>query len=246
MKIDPDIKEVLEWFVAFAQMDLPNLKPGDRAKLFIEAQEALDPVKYLRNIGFPPDRIKKWLEKGIKLENGNVSKPFPAWFSSFPRKDTKEFWEMLSEAQKVIIQDLSLFSEMHDDKKGKLFINLEKMAVVTRTKSNLPFMISIIPLSENFGKYTQFKIHMLLNGLPASVVRKCHGCPKIFLNFSLREKKFCSDKCMWRVMQANQRAKDPKGYKAKQKKKMWLRYEEEQKNKYPGAKVKINRRVHYE
>ena len=40
--------EVLQWFVNFANLDLERIKPGDKAKLLVEAAENLWPTKELR------------------------------------------------------------------------------------------------------------------------------------------------------------------------------------------------------
>jgi len=50
MKIEPERREAREWLLQFSQVNLDQLRPGDKAKLLVEAEEYLSPHNELLEI----------------------------------------------------------------------------------------------------------------------------------------------------------------------------------------------------
>jgi len=80
-----------------------------------------------------------------------------------------------------------------------------------------------------------------LDKIPATAIRRCQECNRLFVQLKGKARKFCSKKCMNRWHTRKRRQADPEAYRAKQREIMRKRYERKQKEKY-GPNVKINRR----
>jgi len=222
------VKGTLQWFVDFANMDLDTIKLGDKAKLLVESEEYLSPLK---EISGKPLLSKKAL--GI------------AWPFEIPDKESAEYWALLLHLQKVVREHLQSFLPS-----GTLIIahHYERMDVKVTCGPKQPFRITFFPITETQDGYIRFKILRLLEGFPCHAIRKCPGCEKFFFNPTRREKTFCSPKCMWKVIAGKRRKelkeKHPQKYKAylkKQREIMSRKYEEKRKAEL-GPNVKVRRR----
>jgi len=91
------------------------------------------------------------------------------------------------------------------------------------------FSLSLTPIAKSLSAYFQFKVYRLFDGVPVSTLSRCPGCKKLFLDFTLREKKFCSRQCMWRVSSESYRKAHPEEYRRKMKKVMKEVYAEKKK-----------------
>jgi len=247
--------ELLEWYVQFAQLKLDELKPGDRAKLSIEAGENLFPSVELEQLGIPIEILKEQAkEKEIRFPGGKIKVPssFRDWALNLPQKDTKEFWNLISHLQEVIQNTLLTLLGPYTEKDGTKYLGLGSLNFAGETQFQISgeenvFKFFYIPLSKTHGEYVELKLYRLMDGLPTTTIMKCPGCDGYFINTSLRIKKFCSSKCMWKVNAQKKRdelKKNPKEYKAyleKQKERMSKKYDKEIGDKL-GKNVKRKKR----
>ena len=237
--MEKERQEALEWFVQFANMNLKTIKPGDKAKLLVESEEYLLPMKDLEKAGLGgpvSDNLYKLYEP-LGLTRKDVEKKrmgIMAWASEIPKKHTLEYWAMIEDLQKIVLETLREVSGHGGDTvrfgfgwEGRMMV----MAVWEKTLN-----LSFIPCASTHHEYIQLKIYQLLNGLPRGAIEKCPGCKKYFLNPSFRKKTFCSPRCMWRVNTAKRREADREGYNEYQAKLMKDRYRE--KNGHPRLKTK--------
>jgi len=198
-------KETLEWFVNFANMNLAELKLGDKAKLSIEASEYLFPhweVKELNQYAASKDKslhtfaaihIMKW-----------------AFDSRILSKDLNEpqYWERMAQLQTVVQKTLGIREAPNQ---MELFWMGDTVFHWMRQR-NGKYSLSWVPLYRNQEDYIEAKLYRLLDGLPSATVYQCLGCKKYSVNFTLRKKQFCSPRCMWRVNTAKRRDADREGY----------------------------------
>jgi hypothetical protein len=221
--MEKERREALEWFVQFANMNLNDLKLGDKAKLVVESQEYLFPTKELEDL--PPYRLM-----GGDLRR--FTKEMSWAFKEPPQRDSEEYWSLILHLQAALEHTLSLLApKYHPLPKGVIDLSggvaPEKIwaaTVMVRSGGNLKnFSFSYVPLADSHADYIEIKLNLLLNGLPRSTLKSCPGpirigkgkfeaCGKFFLNFSRRNKRFCSPRCMWRFNTAKRRAADPEGY----------------------------------
>jgi hypothetical protein len=236
-----DKQEALQWFVDFANMDLQTIKPGDKAKLLVEAEEYLWPREELKSF-----RVIHTPE-ALSEKMGRM-----AWALEIPPRESAEYWAAIVRSREGIrklfshniIRVTAHFSpEISMDSLKKSAISVVALGhdeVLWRTEKgpNVPYTTILLPLTGSQDEYLCLKILMLLEGLPQHAIRKCPGCEQFFFNPTRRKKEFCSPKCMWRVTAGKRRKelkeKHPKKYKAylkKQREIMIQRYEEKQKAK---------------
>jgi len=243
--MDKDRKEAIDFLVRFANMNLNELKPGDKAKLLVESEEHL----FLKGSSLHE------LFRSASMGNTNIFTSIMGlredialgyrrmkWaFKPSPEKDSAEYWSMLLHLQKVIKEMLSGFAQ------GEIPFHLAFLALVGWDSGKKVFL----PLSGNLDNYLRFKIAYLLfdSPHPASVqiclAPKCHN---FFINMSLRKKRFCSPRCMWRFNTTERRKhlkeEEPEKYRTyldKQRELMAKKYEKDVHARYPKAKV--SRRV---
>jgi hypothetical protein len=226
-------QEALQWFVDFANMDLEAIKPGDKAKLLVEAEEYL----------FFKSEMEE-LKKRIPISKRAIG-PVLAWVLKIPPKESDEYWPTILHLQKVVREHFLNFMVS-----APYIVSYGHQTVLTRIVwgSKLPFTITYFPATESPDEYVCFKIFMLLEGFPGHALRRCPGCEKFFFNPTRRKKAFCSPKCMWRMI-AGKRRKElkenhPKKYEAylkKQREIMSQKYEKEKKAEL-GPNVKIQRK----
>jgi len=218
--MDKERQEVLEWFVQFANLNLTELRPGDKAKLLVESEEHLFPMQELKRI--PP---LSPLFTGEK----------PWAFKELPKKDSEQYWSTILHLQDIVKRTLWLFAERVPIP-GKGFDYATQtgekvwaeMVIVRSEWNNEKFSFSIIPLGKSHDYYIRIKLNLLLNGLPRSNLQRCLApkCGKYFVNISLRSKRFCSPRCMWRFNSAKRRDVNGEGYREYQKLLMRDRYRE--------------------
>jgi hypothetical protein len=250
--MEKDRQETLEWFVQFANMDLEEIKPGDQLKLIVESGEYLFPKKEweeLRKIptksipgDLAPHLISQTMyEKGLgrmdwvfdELKEPNLN----ALRNRLSALQTSEYWaqiRLLQTTCKLIFEANSRASS-----NGSLIVlpfRTEIIGIFKGGPGKQPFRLTYLPITGTQEEYIQLKLFRLLDGLPPHTVKVCPGCEKCFLNPTLREKNFCSPRCMWRVNTAKRREADREGYNEYQAKLMKDRYRE--KNGHPRLKTK--------
>jgi hypothetical protein len=249
--MDKDRREALEWFIQFTQMDLKDFKPGNRAKFLAEYEEYLLP-----DIREERERLKKemkyYMQKEGKEGTGYI---FEAFFS-YPSKklihmDETSFWNFMKDVQFIV---RSIFLKVAEPNyiipkspalgsTGPTGIWYQEARCYLDINKN-PMQLVFVPIKEIWLDYLLIKLYTLLSGFPRTTIQKCLGCDKLFLNPSLRIKKFCSSRCLWRFNARKRREADPEGYKEKQREIMKARYlrktaEELEK---PIDKIKIQKR----
>lgn len=200
--------EALRWFVDFVNMDLDQLKRGDKEKLFVEAEECL----------FVTEDSLRW---GISDKDvWAVLKKEMAWVSETPPKDTPEYWRLLKKLQQEL-KELFDFTGA-EGFNGRMWIG----KMLLNLKRNRAFFLGFAPLAGTHEEYIKAMVFWCLDGLPGHVIRNCPGCEKYFLNTSFRKKIFCSSRCMSRVNAAKRREADREGYRKYQRELMRDRYRE--------------------
>jgi hypothetical protein len=86
------------------------------------------------------------------------------------------------------------------------------------------YYLSLLPLTDSHEDYIRLTLFQLLDGLSRATINKCPICKKYFLNTTLRKKRFCSPKCIWRFNAKKRRETDPEAYKKYQKELMQDKY----------------------
>jgi hypothetical protein len=221
--------EALQWFVDFANLDLENIKPGDRAKLLVEAeeyQEYLWPVKELREYQWPSPLSKEHL--------GRL-----AWGLEVPPKESPEYWTAVLQAHEAVrafflqflIPTVHPSPEVSVSSSDKSFPAIQirgfdRILWWVGKGYKFSYKVKILPVAESQKDYLWLKIIMLLDGLPQHAIRVCPGCKKFFFNPTNREKRFCGEKCMRRISTVEYREKHNKKYKDYQNVLMKDRYRE--------------------
>ncbi len=242
--MDKSRKEAIDFFVRFANMNLNELTPGDKAKLLVESEEHL----FLK-----ASSVDSWFQTA-SMEHTGVFKFFTAsqedvellrrrmkWvFKALPQKDSAGYWSMLLHLQEVTRELLSGFAQ------AEYPFQFVFPALVGWDFGKKIFL----PLSGRADNYICFKItYFLLEGPQRATVQACIApkCNNFFINTSRRKKRFCSPRCMWRFNTTERRKhlreKEPAKYRAyldKQKDLMAQRYEKSVHAQHPKAKV--NRR----
>lgn len=235
-------EEALKWFVQFANMDLEEIKPGDKAKLLVESEEYLFPNKEV-------EEFKRIITKGIpahiaqEMMSGNSMTLLKSSLGKVGwafDKDSPEHWTKILQLQSPVKRVLQLISEfhLHDGSSEALPWTTTVTGVFQWGHGKQPFTLNYLPITGTQDDYIELKLFRFLDGLPSHAIRLCPGCEKYFFNPSLRDKNFCSPRCMWRI-NTEQRRKDlkekhPQKYKAylkKQKEIMRQKYEKKQKAK---------------
>jgi hypothetical protein len=154
----------------------------------------------------------------------------------------------LQEATRQILSTFCAFS-------GKEARHGQKRSSSSETESffNVPYLVNPswgedgifrldqFPIARDHQEYVLLKIYRLMDGLWAFALRKCPGCDKFFLNFSLRRKTYCSPRCMWRARAKRYRTANPDKYREYQNEFMRRKYEKATKAR-SGSNVKISRR----
>lgn len=205
--------EALQWFVDFANLDLITIKPGDRAKLLVEAKERLWPVIEMKEF-----------QRGLALSLDIESSPM-AWALDIPPEKSQKYWIAILQSQEEI---LKVFREyvLSVTNYGVVISGRNEMTWWAGRGNKSPYTMKFLPLTESQGEYLRLKIFMLLDGFQDHAIRLCPGCEKFFFNPTNREKRFCGTRCMWRISTAERRQADREGYNEYQKGLMQDRYRE--------------------
>lgn len=207
--------EALQWFVDFANLDLESIKPGDKAKLLVEAKERLWPVEEMEEF-----------QRGLSYEWG-IGTTCMRWAVNLPSEGSQEYWSAIVQSQRGVLQIFRLYflhpPTAHDPLVSE---GHHEMAWRVEGGGKSPFGMKILPLTDAQDEYLEFKLFMLLEGFQAHAIRLCPGCKNFFLNLTNREKRFCGSRCMWRITTAERREADREGYNEYQKELMKDRYRE--------------------
>jgi len=245
--MDKEKLQHLEWIVQFANMDnVFDLKPGDKAKLIIEAEEYLFDIKEWESINF--------LDQNDKEEFSHYQAEAKL---KLPQKDSDEYWDLLDTIHNLVNQNLSMIINAFVPGRPNFFpltqygwdasIDPNPNIVVLLCSDGNKFRLMSFVENQSPAEYVLRKLFDIFNGLPLTTLNQCPGCNRFFVNFSQREKRFCSSKCMWRINAEERRRelkKNPKKYKEylkKQKEIMRRKYEEKRKAQL-GTNVKIKKR----
>ena len=243
--MDKDRKEAIDFFVRFANMNLNDLKPGDKAKLLVESEEhlflkrsSLDELFRSAPMG-DTDIFKSIIGSREDITLGYRKMKWA--FKPPPEKDSAEYRSILLHLQKVIKEMLSGFA------RNGIPFHIAFLAFVGWDSGKKVFF----PLSGSLDHYLRFKIaYLLFEGPHPATVQTCLApkCHNFFINTSLRKKRFCSPRCMWRFNTSERRKhlkeEEPEKYRTyldKQRELMAKKYEKDVHARYPKAKV--SRRV---
>jgi len=227
--MEKERRQKLEWFIQFSNMDLDKLRPGDKAKLEVEAPDNLFPRKELEEITIP--------------QQGASHPRFPLYgFETYLPKWILEplTWDTINELQTQVKNVLSSLSQRKEDRPG---------ALTFPTKTNFifnwndRFRLSKIPLPTDHETYIALKIYDLVNGLSTDVIQKCKACGKYFLKPNRRKKLFCSYDCNWKYH--GQIYRQNENYKKRKRNSQWKRYPKDLERKL-GRRVKVKRRINRE
>lgn len=227
--MEKERQEALQWFVDFANMNLAELKLGDKAKLSIEASEYLFPHREVKE-------LNQYAASKSKSLHAFAALHLMEWAFDSPilPKDLNEpqYLERMAQLQTVVQKTLGIREAPNQMESfwmaGTVFHWMRRR--------NGRYSLSWVPLYRDQEEYIETKLYRLLDDLPSATVYQCLGCKKYSVNFTLRKKQFCSPRCMWRVNTAKRREADKEGYNKYQAKLMRDRYRE--KNGHRRLKTK--------
>lgn len=229
--MDQQEREPLQWFVNFANTDLDNVNPGDKAKLLVEAPEHLFPLNDLQQFDLglkSPRAYRKYVRK-------------MPWLSKIPKKLSKR-WERIVELQIAVKRVLEGFCGMSPGHTfGTVLGETQEMFVKVEKRENEAIEISYFPLTKDHNEHVDQMVVRIFARLPCAV-NKCLFCTKFFLNFSQRLKRYCSPKCVWKANAKQRRELDPEGYRKKQREIMWRTYPDRKAKEIGLKKVFVQRR----
>jgi len=202
--MEKEKQEALQWFVDFANTNLQEIKPGDKAKLLVEAEDYLLPKEEIQAFSSIKDEL---VEK------------MPWAFNQSPKKSSK-YWKNLIALQNTVRGIFVGMSEHPYPVKGiktlpwsTAFIRGEAITKMERGQGKEPIRLFYLQVTKTQSQYVWLKIERLLEGLPGHTIQECPGCRRFFFNPTLREKNFCSSRCMWKVNATKRREADREGYR---------------------------------
>ena len=108
--------ETLRWFISFVNMDLQEIKPEDKARLFVESQEYLFPQKEMEafdsffkqrkvySIEIPTDgsKVELDIKSGIPKEEAPIPKEIFGRMQWAFKQPLTEYWNSLVKLQEVV------------------------------------------------------------------------------------------------------------------------------------------------
>lgn len=151
-----------------------------------------------------------------------------------PPRESQEYWDAIRRSQKavreVLKENISTSLPPNDPQEKAVPVITFKhgeVAWAVMRGYKLPFEIKFIPIAESRDDYLSWTIPALLDGLSEDAIRVCPGCKKFFFNPTKREKRFCSARCMSKVLTRERRQADRDAYNEYQKKLMKDRRKEE-------------------
>jgi hypothetical protein len=198
----------LQWLVDFANLDLEQIGPGDRAKL-LEESGCLWPVKelkaYSRLAPLPKERLSDF-----------------SWALEIPGKKSPEYWSAIFVAQKAV-RDLFAFLQITAHPSAgapskavaSLLRGYDEVLWWMTKGPGVPYSLNFLRVTKSQEDYLRLKILGLLEGFSQHAVSRCPGCNKWFFNPTKREKRFCGNRCIWRTNTAKRRAASKKQKKEK-------------------------------
>jgi hypothetical protein len=224
--MEKEQQKALQWFVEFANMNLAELTPGDKAKLGVESEEYLFPKREFEEVqkifgstGEGTEDYNRLLNHIKRLEKGM------GWAFDTPPRDSPEYWSLIRELQSAVKETLGEVAVYHPQKIGiwPQGASIENLAFWGWDAEG-KFRYFEIPLTGSHNDYIIIKLYRLSNNIIGrSTLRICPApkrdkqCGKFFLNFSRREKRFCSSRCMWRFNTAERRKANPEANREYQK-----------------------------
>ena len=164
-------------------------------------------------------------------------------FGPIPDHQSSEYWETIVTLQGAVKELFSYdffsgllsrlsprqraaFSKKKPAPQDEAWLHIETIWWVGKRRES-PYSVKMIPIANTQPLCLLLKILKLLDGLPSHVITQCSGCDNLFLNPTLKEKRFCSNRCMWRVNTRNRREANREAYNQYQKELMQARYREE-------------------
>lgn len=212
--------EILKWFVEFANLSLKPIAPGDRAKLLVES-DCLWPRQELNGYGRP-----------IPV-SGKALSDF-SWALKIAGKESPKYWSAIVTAQNAVRR---LFAFLQITARSSTGAPSTAAAIVLRGHDEvlwrvgkgpgIPYTLELLPVTKSQEDYLRLKILRLLEGFSQHAIRVCPGCKRFFFNPTNREKRFCSERCMRRVVTREYRESHKEAYNGHQAKLMKKRYREE-------------------
>ena len=221
-------EEALAWFVGFANLDLRAVKPGDKAKLQVEAEEHL----------WPKAELEEYQSVSPVRSLPAVIKERLQWIAVAPRRESPEYWACILRSQEVVRKTFvqHVVPTVHPSPENIEVKGKPAVGFVVRGHDEvlwwmvkgyrIPYTVKLLPVAKSQDDYLPLKIFMLLDGFPQHAIRTCPGCKQFFLNSTNREKRFCSERCMRRICTAEYRETHKEAYNGSQAELMRDRYRE--------------------
>jgi hypothetical protein len=218
------IKEWLKWVIDFIQMDLSKFE--GRHKLF--------------------QRLS-W------IASSNFYSSFDPFGKSkeFSYNQMKEWDELAPDIQNALREFINQMVTTHATYDlPDVTMSMRPEGTMTRDP-RVYFQTRSIPKDPTPKNWAILNLSRLIQGLEMHVVKKCEGCQRYFLNFSLRKRVGCSHKCSSKILALTRKQrwseKKYRLYLDKQKKRVLKKYVEKrkaQKKEYrPRAKKRGSKRV---
>jgi hypothetical protein len=202
---EPERIKILQWFTGFANQDLEQIEPGDRAKLLVES-DRLWPIRELKEYG----------------RHGPLPKELLAdfsWALELPSKKSSEYWNAIVAAQKGIRELFASFLQVTSHRSPEVASAPSNSPTIIRRGHDevlwwvgkgpgVPYMLTILPVTKSQQDYLQLRVLRLLEGFNQHAISRCPACKKWFFNPTDRDKRFCGNRCIWKTNTAKRRAAD--------------------------------------
>ena len=165
--------EAIQWFVTFVNLDLERIKPGDKAKLLVEADEYL----------WPREELREYQEALRSFDLPEGSRRPLAWASKIPSKESEEYWSAILDLQGMAQGLLAALSDdATEDQPFKLMLHGLGMSIWWAEKERQTgYTIKTVFAARDQRSYVWAKILTALDGFPEHAIRECPGCNKFFL-----------------------------------------------------------------
>ena len=205
----------LRWVLGFVQGDILKLSRVEKFKLFAE-------ISF-----FASDQLfsKPWwhFEKGIEFSQNQLSE----WELIAPQIQSglKELLEYIAPSGQS--RTLSITPSGHSLTLGTAAYRLPELIssigppYLHLGSGRAFFHVDLIPKESTPSNWAILNLARLMDGTKADVISRCKGCNLYFLNFSLREKIYCTPGCASRTSAQLRRERlkqNPKKYEAYLKK----------------------------
>jgi hypothetical protein len=104
--MEKERQEALQWFVHFAQMDLKEIKAGDKAKLLVEAEEYLSPKREIREF---KETLTEYDPAIAQIEDISKMLDDLEWVAELPKKFSEKDWPKIVRLQDSIREEFRTF-----------------------------------------------------------------------------------------------------------------------------------------